>query len=325
MSLIEGFRSKVIKDIMEMPAMTRSWPHFRSYFARTLRSTSPSTADIFRLGDELSGAFRSNPIHADDDSTTASQEQSDASAGGSVWEGLVVWYFNICLAGTKSVAIKKRSHLPNFVREALKITISGGVSLTEPDVVVLTIDDSRLDNPLPNGRGSNPVTAFRTLVDDAVNKDATYKQKVKVINIQCKTNWNDSVQTPMLWNLLYASARALSGSSSSAVLPILRANSITFGENGNYIKDLGDYAYGFVTVPTNERGVDAYSSASTPVVRARSFTAGHYWGKPSRAHICTSVKEFFNNNTNLLSAHLNPGSGFSESRPNVDKDVFRFP
>ena len=324
MSLIETFRARVIRDLMKMPKMARSWPHFRSYFSRDLRSSPPNTAYIFRLGDELSDAFRSNHLNADEDLTTASQEQSDAAAGGSVWEGLVVWYLNICFAGSHSVAIKKKAHLPKFVLEALSVTISGSASLTEPDVVVLTINDSRLDNVLPTTRkGSNPIKALKQLVDNSVRADPNYKKNVKLINIQCKTNWNDSLQTPMLWNLLYASARALSSNISSASLPILGANSITFGENGNYIKDLGGFAYGFVTVPTNN--VESYSSDSTPVARARSFSAGHYWGKPSKAHISKSVKEFFNNNTSLLSPALNPGSGFAGSHPHVDKGVFSFP
>jgi len=325
MSLIETFRARVIRDIMNMPKMAYSWPHFRGYFARGLASSSPKTADIFRIGDELYDAFRSNPLpYRKTSGKSKSKAQSLAASGGAVWEGLIVWYLNICFAGSNSVAVKKKSHLPKFILEALRVTISSSASLTEPDVVVLTIDDPRLDNILPTtGKGSNPVKAFKQLLDDSVNVDTNYKKNVKLINIQCKTNWNDTLQTPMLWNLLYASARALSGPTSSATLPLLGAQSITFGENGNYIKDLGEFAYGFITAPTND--VQAYTSDSTAVVRARSFTAGHYWGQPTKAHICKSVKEFFNINSYLLSPKLNPGSGFANSDPHVDKAVFSFP
>ena len=87
MSLIETFRARIMSDLMKMPKMARSWPHFRSYFSRDLSSSPPNTAYIFRLGDQLSDAFRSNHLNADDDLTTASQEHSNAAAGGSVWEG----------------------------------------------------------------------------------------------------------------------------------------------------------------------------------------------------------------------------------------------
>jgi len=331
MSLIEEFRAKVISDIMSMPNMAYSWAHFRSCLGSHVSHPAPTPAELFSLGDQLSAAFRSNRLPTKAGSTTTqAKEQSEASAGGSVWEGLIVWYLNLCLAGSRSVAIKKNSHLPNTVRESLKVIISGGISLTEPDVLVLTFDDPRVDDPIPLAKNgapirTSPIKLLQTLIDSSVLADASYRKKVTVINIQCKTNWNDSIQTPMLWNLLYASARHLSGSSSSAVLPILKANSITFGDGGNYIKDLGGYAYGFVTVPTNEKGASAYTSTSTPVIRARSFTAGHYWGKASKPHICTSVKEFFNSNATLLSSGLIPGEGFANSFPNVNKGVFQFP
>lgn len=324
MSLIEKYRAKVVKDIMNMPNMASSWPHFKEHFRRSIRNPlSPNPTEIFLLGDELSAAFRSNPIHSSDaGQTTQAQEQADASAGGSVWEGLVVWYLNLCLAGTRSVAVKKRSHLPVFLRETLKVTISGGISLTEPDVIVMTIDDSVVNQPLEDRKC--PISKLQEIFRVILDTNQVFKQRIKIINIQCKTNWNDSIQTPMLWNLLYASARALSSSSSSssAVLPLLGANTITFGENGNYIKDLGGYGYGFVTVPTNERGVSAYTSESTPVVRARSFTAGHYWGKPSKPNVCKSLKEFFNGNQQLLPAGLNPGEGFVGPSSGVDQKAF---
>jgi len=323
MSLIETFRSRVVGDIMEMPTMDQSWDHFRTFFKGKFQSSPPSGDDIFRLGDELSSAFRSNRLPSRRKSGTSTDTaQSEASAGGAVWEALVVWYLNICLAGSHSVAIKKRSQLPRLVRDALKITISGSASasLTEPDVVVLTVDDPHLDDLLPATpkKGSNPFTALDKLIDDSVRSDPSYKKRIKVINIQCKTNWNDSIQTPMLWNLLYAAARS---PSSSTMLPVLGSDSITFGDNGNYIKELADFKYAFVTVPTNK--LEAFTATSSPVIRSRSFTGGSYWGRPNSDFICTSVKEFFNKNTLSLSLGIRPGCGFAETAPNVDKSIFK--
>jgi len=246
--------------------------------------------------------------------TSVSDAQSDTSAGGTVWECLVVWYLNLCLAGTRAVVVKKKSHLPQSLTNALNVIISGGSSLTEPDVLMIHLDNNELDAQLGSTRSE--VEEFGQIVD------ANFTD-TSAVNIQCKTNWNDCVIQPMLWNLLYGAARNLRNSGSTATLPLLGAQSITFGHSGHYIKGLKGFAYAFATVPTNLKAANKFKSTHAPVVRARSFSGGYYWGKETIHHICPSIKEFFNVNAGLLPMGLTPGDGYSRKDPNIDLQAFQ--
>ena len=108
--------------------------------------------------------------------------------------------------------------------------------------------------------------------------------------IQCKTNWNDNAQIPMLWDAIYSATNF--------------RNNITVGANGYSIHDCARFSYSFVTVPSNplrKNNRDIYTTTSTAVLRVHNLSGGNYWGNPSKSGVASSVKEVLERN--LRSGH----------------------
>ena len=61
--------------------------------------------------------------------------------------------------------------------------------------------------------------------------------KFEIGIIQCKTNWNDNAQVPMLWDMIYSAGG-------------FRGRNITIGRNGYNIQNAQSFTYSFVTVPS---------------------------------------------------------------------------
>lgn len=98
--------------------------------------------------------------------------------------------------------------------------------------------------------------------------------------IQCKTNWIDSAQIPMLWDLVYSSEG-------------FGQRGITVGNSAFTIGDLNRFFYSFVTVPTS-RG--SFNPTSTNVLRVKGISGGNYWGSSNRSGVASSIKEIFGRN-----------------------------
>ncbi len=100
--------------------------------------------------------------------------------------------------------------------------------------------------------------------------------------IQCKTNWNDNAQIPMLWDMVYSARRF--------------ATNITVGRNGYSIQNVKYFSYSFVTVPSNR--LDSYKPNATSVKRVENLTGGNYWGLPTLHNVAASIKEMLLKNLN---------------------------
>jgi hypothetical protein len=95
--------------------------------------------------------------------------------------------------------------------------------------------------------------------------------------LQCKTNWNDNAQIPMLWDMIYNSST-------------FRIPYVSVGRNGVNPSSFRQFSYAFVTVPSNQ-GV--YQAMNTSVLRVKGLTGGNYWGKATEQNIAASLKELF--------------------------------
>ena len=85
----------------------------------------------------------------------------------------------------------------------------------------------------------------------------SYFDEFEIGVIQCKTNWNDNSQIPMLWSMIYETNS-------------FDSSSISIGRNGYSMKDLKHFTYSFMTVPTND--LSSYKQNSTSVNRVRNLT-----------------------------------------------------
>jgi hypothetical protein len=280
-SIPEYLRKQSVESCFELSAFTNGWPTWKTEI-HNLIGTTPQASDILNIGDSLSSIF----------GTTGSsgRSQSEVSGGGYGWEGLVCWYLNLCLAGSNAVALRKIGDLPDPLRDSISINYGNFRSNTESDITVvvfpnraeftsdkysISVHDQR-GNPIPNQ------SKGRYNAKNILNRlSEIHFDEFELGIIQCKTNWNDNSQIPMLWSMIY---EATSFSSTS----------ISVGRNGYTIYDLARFSYSFCTVPTNS--LNNYKQNSTSVNRVRNLTGGNYWGYPSQSGIASSLKEIFNNN-----------------------------
>jgi hypothetical protein len=173
---------------------------------------------------------------------------------------------------TDTVVIRPSAKLvPKVVRDALSVRVKGVLTTKESDLIVVS---------LPQQPPGVELDLART--DDLIRADPT---RVAIGVIQCKTNWNDNAQAPMLWNIVYSARN-------------LQVPGVTVGAGGFAPSSFGGFSYAFVTVPTNteKAGKDAFKPSSTAVIRVAGLSGGNYWGSPSRARVADQVSEYFGHN-----------------------------
>ena len=243
-----------------------------------------SEDDIINLGDRLSNIFKTTG--------GSGRGQSELSGGGQAWESLVCWYINLCTVGSRIVAFKKMSLVPSAIRDAITVNYGNYACNTESDITVVIFPDShdyKTDIGQLETRGTNgkiiPVykrNKFNTeLIDFLIKRDFSQCQ---IGIIQCKTNWNDNAQIPMLWDMIYSAGG-------------FRGRNITIGRNNFSIGQSPNFTYSFVTVPSNQH--DLYRPDTLAVKRVTNLSGGNYWGQPTLPDVARSLKEIFVNNYNL--------------------------
>jgi len=264
-NLLEQIRREVLSGLFAT-SFANNWEVRRSFFRKNLK-TQLRKNDVIALGSLLSEAFA---LSGKND-----RSQGGVSSAGVVWESLIVWYLNLCLLGTNSVAVRGAPLCPSPIKDALSVCFENTILRSEPDVLVLSSNALMQASAVSNK--SKMLKAASDLLED------NFKE-LGVVNFQCKTNWNDNAQIPMLWNMLYNQAKK------GALIP----NGFSIGRNGYALKNLGFFGYGFVTVPTGKRGTNPYKPQSLCVMRVRTMSAGNYWGCPTVSGVSLSLAEFFN-------------------------------
>lgn len=256
MKPIDQFRCKILSHLSQTPTFQNSW-HVLSDSISRFHSATPTENEIFSLGENLSEVFRSNAV--------AGRDQSSVSGGGVAWECLITWYLNLVFWNSNVIATRQNmKFIPQVISNSLTVTISNQQTNTESDVVVYS---------LPTEQENMTISDIDHIVRQAINE-------VNVAVVQCKTNWNDNAQVPMLWDLIYNSRS-------------FRIPNISVGVNGVSPASFARFAYAFVTVPTS-RG--QFNPTSLAVLRVKNMTGGNYWGKQSSAGVAMCINEFFGKN-----------------------------
>jgi len=231
---------------------------------------NPDFFKILNVGDSLGRIFKTTGA--------SGRSQSSVSGGGSSWEGLVCWYLNLCLIGSRTVVIKHTKNIiPACIADAITVNYGSFTSNTESDLVAITFPHENeflqdISNFAKDGKFDYKGTIDRLCTQ--------HFSDLSVGIIQCKTNWNDNAQIPMLWEIVYSSKG-------------FENKSITIGKNGFSMKSFGKFFYCFVTVPS---GNVNYKTSNLPVKRVYNLSGGNYWGRPSSSGVAHSIKEIFNKN-----------------------------
>lgn len=275
------YRKISIDSLFDTPTFRDCWPTWKAVIHEILGDNFDEN-NILNIGDRLSEIFQTT--------SSGGREQGSLSGGGVGWESLVCYYVNLCTVGSRVVAIRKMSLVPKPIQNAITVNYGNFACNTESDITVIVFPDNdsyNLDieeiDDIPDNDGVS-IPKFR---NDKLNFNLTDTLCSRSFNeyeigvIQCKTNWNDNAQIPMLWDMIYSANG-------------FRGRNITIGREGYNIHQSNNFTYSFVTVPSNRRA--NYNSDSVAVKRVTNLSGGNYWGKPTAENIARSLKEIFTNN-----------------------------
>lgn len=273
-------RELSINEIRKIPTFKNCWAVWQPEIIRIL-GNNYNENQIFDLGDYLTEIFRQTG--------GVGRGQGELSASGTAWESLVCWYINLCTVGSRVVAFRRMSLVPKAIQDAITVNYGNFACNTESDITLVVF---------PNEHEYNIDAATLTLADnDGVLIPPFIRNKINpnLINylaakdfhryeigiIQCKTNWNDNAQIPMLWDMIYSAGG-------------FQGRNITIGRNGFNIRNANNFTYSFATVPSNQK--EAYNPNNVAVKRVTNLSGGNYWGQPTVQNVARSLKEIFTNN-----------------------------
>jgi len=290
-NIIEYWREQVVSDLFSMSSFNGLWTIWRPLI--TTAMTPMNGRKAYNAGDRLFEIFRATG--------NAGRSQSDLSASGAAWEALVCWYLNYNLIGRRTIVIKhKDEYVPQAVSDAITVKYGTTKSNTESDLIGISFPEDPLftddkDDIQINNEDGERVRLYKTkrskynlkeVIDSLANR---YFYSMEIHIIQCKTNWNDNAQIPMLWDMIYSA----SGFTSSRIRVGQAARMIAYAKR---------FSYSFVTVPTVD--TSPITPTSLQVLRVNNLSGGNYWGLPSKTGVADNVKEILTRN--LSAGHTDP-------------------
>lgn len=285
-NIVEALRRASVTKLFGTKTMTTCFPVWKTEIDRLAPTKTPEP--ILGLGDHLSEIFHKTG--------TEKRGQGEVSSSGTAWESLVCWYLNLCLIGRRTVVIRHNKDLiPSPVSDAITVNYHNFASNTESDLIAITFPENE---DYCCNESSIVVCDDHGRAIQTTSRDGEYNLK-RIMNalcerdfhdleihiIQCKTNWNDNAQIPMLWDAVYAAKNFRNG--------------VFVGKNNYSISDVARFTYSFVTVPTNK--LDGFKANSVCVKRLMNLSGGNYWGHETKNDVAASVKEMLHRN--LLNGH----------------------
>lgn len=311
-NIVEKLREESVNKLFATNGFAVAWPIWQNVIHSN--AATPTARQIINLGDHLKEIFYST-------NTSTTRSQSDVSGGGANWEALVCWYINICNIGRRTVCIKHhKSLIPTPISHSITVNYGNFPSNTESDLIAITFPDKPeynidKDEIVINDEDDQPVNLYTRgrynyldVLNALVARDFS---EIEIHIIQCKTNWNDNAQIPMLWDMIYSSTA-------------FRAD-ITIGREGYNMNNARLFSYAFATVPTVKP--EKITRSSVCVSRVRNLSGGNYWGRPSEDGIASSVKEMLNRNlaTGSNRSHLDTLSEHISELNDGTYSYFNFP
>ena len=293
-SLVEELREIAVHRALNTPSISKLWHTWKNAMVPFASNFEDADA-MLGLGSHLRDMLFSTRQNYND-----ARGQSSLSTVGTAWEGIVCWYLNLCLVGSRAVAMKfHKKEVPEVLQLAVTVQHGNNITSTESDLVVVVFPN--------NGK-------YLADLDD-MGQDALLKRMNELTRrdfhelelgiIQCKTNWNDSVQTPMLWNMIYD-------------VKTFRTQQINVGVEGFRISALRNFTYSFVTMPSNK---PSYKPNHLPVIRVRTLSGSNYWGMKTKNGIASSLSEIFNRN--FSNAFEEPDGTPGDVRTSIQRNLKR--
>lgn len=268
---IEEYRKQAVENLFNMDSFNTSFAQWRIEFQQHLKNNNYSHKALQEISKNLRGIFQGT--------AQAGRDQSSVSSGGAAWEGLVCWYLNLCLIGSNCVVVKQNKKLiPDPIRKSLTVMYGTKPSNTESDLIAITFPKS-VNQDIKSDSDINEYCS-------------SHFSDLEVCVIQCKTNWNDNAQIPMLWDIIYNSAGSIKVAS--------------VGIEGYSVDSLKRFSYAFVTVPS-QKDIDIFKPKSTAIMRVERLSGGNYWGEATKVGVALSLNEMLTKNFNTAISGLGSG------------------
>lgn len=257
---LEAYRKEQIKRLQGMKSFGSCWPIWEEQILRHTNNFTDARG-VYDLGSKLSDIFRSTG--------GVGRDQASLSGGGAAWEALVCWYLNLVFAGTRAIAFKQnRALVPPCIFDAATVTYGNSPTNTESDISVIVV---------PKGASLPTNVTGRLETFEALLKQDFSQVTLGII--QCKTNWNDNAQIPMLWDMVYKADYA-------------KSSGVVIGRNGYSVRHL-NFSYSFVVVPSQKAEIAA---GSVPTIRVNALSGGNFWGQATKKGVALSLNEIFMRN-----------------------------
>lgn len=287
MNIVEYFRKLAIEQGLETPTIRGVWPTWKNLINIKL-GDNPNAQSFFELGNSLYDIFQSTNPSNENHETTLSDSQAQKAKSGVAWEFLNLWYINSCSYGSKVAAFKKKEHVPRCLIDVMAITHGNRATTSESDLKVCAFPNQ---NPFNNDiydnedilrpDGSIIIAALKRYYDEIVKQ---HIGSINLLNLQTKVNFNDTIQSPMLYNVVYSLGAQVTNVE----------NHFRIGRNNSFINQLNSFNYAFSTVPTNN--YETITSSKLEAVRGRTFSGGCYWSRPTEDDVARNLNEIFNAN-----------------------------
>ena len=277
MNIVEYGRKLSIESLFNTNVFSNSFNFWKNRIQNILKNNNPR--NYLDLGESLSDIFKSTSPDI--------RSQSSVSGAGSSWEALICWYLNLVLMGQNTIVMKQNKKLiPSIISDAISVNYGSFISNTEADLIAITFPKKREFEIDISSYDREGKFQYLEVINNLVEK---YFGEISIHIIQCKTNWNDNAQIPMLWNMVYSSSNLINSGHSS----------LSVGRNGFSLSNCKKFTYSFVTVPTVE--LSKFKIDSVAVQRVANMSGGNYWGYPTKSGIARNIKEmiFSNFNDNL--------------------------
>jgi hypothetical protein len=256
---IEDYREVVIDDLFRNSSFNAAWSVWKTKID-ILSDSMSDPVKVFELGSHLREIFFL---------TKTEKTQGDVNRAGEAWEALISWFLNTIFSGSRGIVIKKKAALiPQCISNSISINYGSDQTNSESDLVVIIFPKD---------------FTFPTLgctMNDLSMLIAARLHDFEIGVIQCKTNWNENAQIPMLWDMVYRAKGFSDGN-------------ISIGKKSHSVEDVQKFTYSFVTVPTQK---SEFKPTHMPVRRVRSLSGGNYWGKPTTNGVSWSLNEIFSKN-----------------------------
>ena len=277
--MIEDYRYNIIKSLFELKSFYTPWPTWKKQIKKKIKELNSN--NIINLGDDLREIMFS---------TNKGRNQSTQSAGGKAWECLICWYLNLCLVGSKTIIIRPiKAFNPKVIKDAISVNYSTFSSNTESDLMAIKFSEE-----INSLEGS-----FN--IDDIDKHISENIDKISIYNIQCKTNWNDNAQIPMLWDIVYQAEG-------------FKTNYISVGSNNRKLSHFNEFKYCFVTAPTQKNTNKLFKQSSTCVKRVHNISGGNYWGMKTKQGVAFSIKE-------IITKHFDDGNNLGSIRADLNNSI----